>query len=157
LTDSVKVYPPSKFIKDELEKRKWTQTDLAFILGRTANEISVLVSGKRKITPEVAQELASAFGNTAEYWLALENAYRLSQLVSVDDEVAKRARLFNTFPVKELIKRGWLAPTDDTNELEAKLLKFFEISSIEEEPKMRYAARKSTSYLKTTTTQAGMA
>lgn len=154
MTDSVKVYPPSKFIKDELDKRKWMQSDLAFILGRTVNDISILVSGKRKITPEVAQELASAFGNTAEYWLALENAYRLSQLTSVDEEVAKRARLFNTFPVKEIIKRGWLAPTDDTNELEAKLLEFFEISSIEEEPKMRYAARKSTSYLKTTTTQA---
>lgn len=138
---------------EELERRKWIQADLAFILGRFPTDISLLVSGKRQITPEVAKELSSALGNSAEYWLALENAYRLSLLDKVDEQVTKRSQLFNTFPVKEIIKRGWLAPTDDVNELEAKLLSFFEISSIEEEPKMRYAARKSTSYLKTTITQ----
>jgi HTH-type transcriptional regulator/antitoxin HigA len=153
LVHSGKVYPPSKFIKDELDKRNWTQADLAFILGRNSNDISLLVSGKKRITPEVAQELSSALGNGAEYWLALENAYRLSQLESVDEEVNKRSRLFNAFPVKEIIKRGWITPTEDTNELESKLLNFFEIGSLEEEPKMKYAARKSTSYSKTTITQ----
>jgi HTH-type transcriptional regulator/antitoxin HigA len=142
---------------EELERRNWIQADLAFIMGRAPAEISLLISGKRQITPEVAQQLASALGNTAEYWLALENAYRLSQLESVDDEVAKRALLFSRFPVKEIIKRGWITPTDDTDELESKVLKFFEISSLEEEPKMRYAARKSASkdtpYLQTTSPQ----
>lgn len=153
MNDSAKVHPPNKLIKDELEKRNWTQADLAFILGRNVNDISLLVSGKKRITPEVAQELSSALGYGAEFWLALENAYRLSQLETIDEEVAKRALLFNTFPVKEIIKRGWLAPTENTNELESRLLNFYEISSLEEEPKMRYAARKSSSYLKTTKTQ----
>src|SRR5207253_7290095 len=137
-TSSDKIAPPGKFIMEELERRNWIQADLAYILGRAPAEISWLVSGKRQITPEVAQELSSALGNTAEYWLALENAYRLSQLESVDEEVNKRSRLFNAFPVKEIIKRGWITPTEDTNELESKLLNFFEISSLEEEPKMRY-------------------
>lgn len=148
-----KIIPPGKFIMEELERRNWIQADLAFILGRAPAEISLLISGKRQITPEIAQQLASALGNSAQYWLALENAYRLSQLESVDEEVTKRSRLFSTFPVKEIIKRGWITPTDDTNELESKLLNFFEISSLDEEPKMRYAARKSTSYSTTTITQ----
>jgi HTH-type transcriptional regulator/antitoxin HigA len=154
LNDSTKVYPPSKFIKDELERRKWTQADLAFVVGRHSNDISALVSGKRRITPEIARALSSALGNPPEYWLALESAYRLSQLESVDEDVARRSRLFNAFPVKEIVKRGWITPTNDLNELESQLFNFFEINSFEEEPKMRYAARKSTPYVGTTITQA---
>lgn len=148
-----KVFPPSKFIKDELENRKWTQIDLAFILGRNPNDISLLVSGKKRITPEVAQELASAFGTKVEYWLNLENQYRLSQLDSVDEAVARRSRLYNTFPAKEILKRGWVSPSNDVTELEAKFLRFFGISSLDDEPKMPHAARKSGSYAETTIPQ----
>lgn len=149
-----KTYPPSKFIKDELERRNWTQADLAFILGRSANDISLLVSDKKRITPEVAQQLATAFGNDAEYWLALENKYKLSQLESVDNEVARRSRLYNTYPAKEMLKRGWIEPTDDINELVTRFFRFFGVTSFDEKPELTYAALKSTSYLETTAPQA---
>ena len=49
---------PGTIIKRELEARGWTQTDLAFILGRQQPEISAIILGKRSISPEVAHELA---------------------------------------------------------------------------------------------------
>lgn len=148
-----KIYPPSKFIRDELDRRKWTQADLAFILGRNANDISMLASGKRRITPEIAQELAAVFGDTPDYWLSLESNYQLSQLESVDDAVAKRSHLYNTFPAKELLKRGWVSPSDEAAVLEERFKKFFGIDSLDEEPVMSYAARKSGSYSITTIPQ----
>lgn len=154
MTKLERIHPPSRFIKDELERRNWTQADLAFVLGRNSNDISLLISGKKRITPEVAQELATAFGSEAGYWLSLENNYRLSQLESVDNAVAKRSRLYSAFPVKEILKRGWIMPSDDVDELQSKFFTFFGINSFDEEPKLKYAARKSTSYLNTTIPQA---
>lgn len=154
MTQTEKVFPPSKFIKDALKERGWAQTDLAFVLGRRASEISDLMVGRKKVTPEIAQELAVAFGTNPEYWLEIVNRYNLSQIESVDEAVVRRSRLYNTVPAKEMIKRGWVSPSDDANELEAKFLRFFDINSFDEEPKLKYAARKSTSYLKTTIPQA---
>jgi HTH-type transcriptional regulator/antitoxin HigA len=53
-----------------------------------------------------------------------------------------------------MIKRGWIEPTDAVDELEDRFLRFFDIASIGEEPQLKYAARKSTSYLNTTIPQA---
>lgn len=148
-----KVFPPSKFIKDELEKRKWTQADLAFILGRNPNDISLLVSERKRITPEVAQELASAFRTSVDYWLNLENQYRLSRLDSIDEAVTRRSRLYNSFPAKEILKRGWISSSENTSDLEKSFLNFFGITSLDEEPQIIHAARKSGSYAETTIPQ----
>ena len=149
-----KNFPPSKFIKDELEKRGWTQTDVAFFLGQSSSkEISNLISGKKRITPEVAQELAAVFGTTAEYWLDLENKYRLAQIDDVDESVSRKVKLFNTFPAKEMLKRNWIENTDDIEDLEHRFFDFFGIKSFDEQPRIAHAAKKSTTYSETTIIQ----
>ncbi|MGA9111331.1 MAG: helix-turn-helix domain-containing protein, partial [Smithella sp.] len=62
------VFPPGEFIKEELEARNWSQTELAEIIGRQPNVISELIMGKRSITPETANALGDAFGTSAQYW-----------------------------------------------------------------------------------------
>lgn len=73
------VFPPGAFIREELEARGWTQRDLAEILGRPLSAINQIILAKRGITPKTAQELAAAFGTSAQFWLNLETAYRLSR------------------------------------------------------------------------------
>ncbi len=51
---SEKIFPPSKYIKDALEARGWTQTDLAFITGRNPKDISDLVLDRRKKTSQIS-------------------------------------------------------------------------------------------------------
>jgi hypothetical protein len=40
------VFPPGEFIREELEARGWTQSDLAKILGRPLQAINEIVNGK---------------------------------------------------------------------------------------------------------------
>lgn len=64
------VFPPGEFIRDELEARGWTQGDLAEIMGRPAQAVSEIISGKKQIMPQTALELAKAFGDDdALYWM----------------------------------------------------------------------------------------
>jgi HTH-type transcriptional regulator/antitoxin HigA len=135
------VFPPGEFIRDELEERGWTQDDLSKIMARPLSVISLLVTGKRSITPETAIGLSGAFGTSPEFWLNLETAYQLSK-VSVENvnEVRQRAALFEKAPVKDMQKRGWIRQTDSIAELEHQLEDFF---SIEEAGRLRMAARTS--------------
>lgn len=120
-----RIFPVGKHIKDELLARGWTQADLAYVMGRKATEISSLMVGRRQLSPEWAQELGVVLGRGAEYWLNIDNAYRLSQTDYVDEAVILRSELFS-FPIKEMQKRHWIAETRDEAELRQELGRFFD-------------------------------
>jgi HTH-type transcriptional regulator / antitoxin HigA len=88
---TAEVFAPGEFIREELEARGWTQSDLARILGRPLAAVNQIIQGKRAITPRTARELAAAFGTSAEMWLNLETAYRLSLEGEADPKIRKRA------------------------------------------------------------------
>jgi HTH-type transcriptional regulator / antitoxin HigA len=135
------VFPPGEFIRDELEERGWTQSDLAKIIGRPLSAINLIISGKKSITPETAIGLAGAFGTSPEMWLNLESAYQLSQVeVDVENEgdIRERAKLFESAPVKDMERRGWIKVCDDISDLRNELSTFF---VFEEANKIRVAAR----------------
>jgi HTH-type transcriptional regulator/antitoxin HigA len=147
------VFPPGEYIRDEIDARGWTQEDLATILNRPAKAINEILSGKKSITPDTAHGLGAAFGTDPQFWMNLESAYRLSLAAHENFDVAKRAEIYGLAPVKEMMKRNWIKPTSDLRELESELLEFFDLSAIEEEPKLRAVARKSTTYAETTPAQ----
>jgi HTH-type transcriptional regulator / antitoxin HigA len=147
------MFPPGEFIRDELEARNWTQEDLAEILGRPLRTVNQIIAGKKAITPQTAQELAAAFGTTAELWLNLENAYRLALEAQEQSSVVRRSRLYQLAPVKDMIKRRWITSPATVDELESVVMRFMEIRSLDEQPHLDIAARKSTSYGVTTPAQ----
>lgn len=120
-----KVFPVGKYIKDELLARGWTQSDLAYVMGRKPSEVSSLMVGRRQLSPELAQELGVVFGQGAEYWLGIDNAYQLSQTDYVDQAVILRSELFS-FPIKEMQKRRWIPETREAGELREELERFFD-------------------------------
>jgi HTH-type transcriptional regulator/antitoxin HigA len=142
------VFPPGEFLKEELEERGWTQTDLAEILGRTVTLVNEIISGKRGISPETAKGLAAALGTSPELWMNLDASYQLSKVGrGSEEEVCRRAKIYGKAPVKEMIRRGWIEPSENIEVLESRVLAFFRIQSLEDEPQLpRHAARKSTSY-----------
>jgi HTH-type transcriptional regulator / antitoxin HigA len=79
------VFPPGDFLREELEARGWTQSDLAQRMGRPLRSINEVVNGKKAITAETAIGLGDALGTSAEYWMNLESVYRL--------HLARRRRL----------------------------------------------------------------
>ena len=133
---------PGEFIREELEAREWSQRDLAYILGVPEQSVSVIVSGKRGISPEMAKALGDAFNVSAEYFANLQKTYEMSNARSPDPGVARCALLQSVFPVREMIRREWLVDTD-INLLEVQLMRFFRKNDLSEIPYIAHAAKKS--------------
>lgn len=139
------VFPPGEFIKEEIDARGWTQNDLAEIIGKSQRLVSEVVLGKRAVTPDTAQALADAFGTSAQFWMNMESAYQLSKLKTDAAPVARRARLYSLFPVKEMLRRGWVEATESLDVLEARFSAFCDIDNLDTTPKFHsYAARRTT-------------
>jgi HTH-type transcriptional regulator / antitoxin HigA len=139
---SPEVFPPGEYIREELEARGWTQTDLAKILGWWPKDVSRLITGKQPITLEAAKCLAEAFGTSAQLWMNLETSYQLSKRTTgADPGVAKRAKIYSKVPVSEMQKRGWIESTENADVLEAQVLEFYGIPDIDHPIVLECAAR----------------
>lgn len=133
MRSAAETFPPGEFLREELDARGWTQSDFADILGRPIQLVNEIVLGKRVITPETARGLGDALGTSPQLWLNLESAYQLSRLKSEDDSVARRARLYEKAPVKELVRRQWIEPSNNIEVLEERVMKFYGLTSLDQE------------------------
>jgi HTH-type transcriptional regulator / antitoxin HigA len=133
---------PGHFIREELEAREWTQRDLAYILSVPEQSVNQIILGKRGISPEMAKALGDAFEVSPEFFANLQKAYDLSRAREPDPSVKRRARLQFAYPVREMIKRGWLEDTDAAM-LELQMARFFERANCNDIPHMPHAAKKS--------------
>lgn len=123
---------PGKTLRKLMEDRGWTQDDLAAIIGKSRQSISEIVSGKNGITLDMAMLLAAAFDNSAQDWLRWDQLYRLSMAERDVSEVQRRAQLYKTAPIRDMMKRGWIRPAMDAEELKAELEAFFGQESLED-------------------------
>lgn len=136
------IFPPGEFLREELEAREWSQQELADILDRPPRLISELIAGKRAITPETARGLAEAFGMSAEYWMNLESQYQLSKLKVVNNHVARKSRLYSKFPVREMVRRGWVRASENLDVLEQRFCEFFNILNMDAQVTLSHRAKK---------------
>ncbi len=132
---------PGEFIREEIEARGWSQRDLAFVLGTQESAINAIISGRRGISPEMANTLGDAFDVNPEFFMNLQHAYDLSKAPKADKGVAIRARLQEYYPVREMIKRGWLAQADSIM-LELQIARFFGVSDPSKIPHLQHSAKK---------------
>ena len=135
------VFAPGEFLAEELEARGWSQVELAEILGRPPRLISEIIAAKRAVTPETAKGLAAAFGTSAQFWMNLETSYQLSKAQVAEPDVSRRARLYGKFPVKEILKRGWIETSGNIEVLEQRFLEFFGMPTMDAAPTFAHAAR----------------
>jgi HTH-type transcriptional regulator / antitoxin HigA len=143
----VPVENPGVFIEEELEARGWTQADLAYILRWDASQLNKLIKGATKIMPDTAVSLGDAFTMPAEFFMNLQKAYDLQHAKLPDPGVRTRATWLSKFPVRDMIKRGWLQETD-ADLLDLQLMRFFDVNRVEDIPliggdPVAYAAKKS--------------
>lgn len=139
-------FPPGEYLQEEIDARGWTIDDLVEITGISRRQVFNVLQAKSGVTPESAKAFAEAFGQDAQTWMNLQAAYELANIAQEDREIARKAKMFNKVPVRELKRRGWLANTDDTNKLELAICALLGIKSIDDEPNLSVAARKGTPY-----------
>lgn len=136
------VFPPGEFLREELEARNWSQTELAEIIGRPVRLVNEIIAGKKAITPETAIQLGESLGTGPEVWMNLESQYQLSKVRSADDLIVRRADLYGRFPVREMIKRGWVMASKNIDVLEQQFRDFFVIEQLTESVAFSHAAKK---------------
>ncbi len=136
-TSSTRVYsdlpvPPGEALEEELEARGMTQKELAARLGRPAQAINEIIGGKKSITPETAIGLAKVLGIDARFWINLEADYRMTLARKREqDALTASVQLLDDYPIREMIKRGWIgAGRDRSGRLEA-LMNFLGVAVAE--------------------------
>lgn len=137
----VAVEPPGTFIKSELEARNWSQRDLAFILGQTEQQLSPLLSGRRGITPDMARLLGDAFDVSPQFFLNLQSSYDLQNSKDPDPAVRTRAELQAQYPVRDMIRRGWIQD-GEASLLQLQMHRFFEAANDDMPRDIAFAAKR---------------
>ncbi|WP_242414376.1 helix-turn-helix transcriptional regulator [Sphingomonas panni] len=137
----VAIEPPGSFIKVELEARGWSQRDLAFILGQTEQQLNPLLSGKRSITPDMARLLGDAFDVSPQFFLSLQSRYDLQNSKDPDPAVKTRAELQASYPVREMIRRGWIQD-GEASLLQLQMSRFFEAANDDAPAEVAFAAKR---------------
>jgi HTH-type transcriptional regulator/antitoxin HigA len=138
------VFPPGEYLADEIEARGWTQSEFAEIIRRPIKVVNEIIAGKKAITIETARELSAALGTSPQYWLNLQTAYDLWKTSPSENTrlIARDAWLRDRFPVREMIKRGWLHDSENFEVLEKRVFDFYCIANENEEPQLLHAARR---------------
>jgi HTH-type transcriptional regulator/antitoxin HigA len=133
---------PGKIVRRMMEERGWAQEDLAAIVGKSRQAVNEIVSGKNGITLDMALALGAAFGNTPQEWLAHDQLYRLSMAERNVSDVRQMASLYQTAPVRDMVRRGWIRPELGPEELKSELEAFFECDTLQEGIRFPVAARR---------------
>lgn len=139
-------FSPGEYIQDELDARGWAIDDLAEVTGITKRQIINLIQAKSGISLETAIALAQAFGHDAQTWMNLQAAYELAQAAHDDRSIARRAKVFEKAPVRELKRRGWITSNCDDSTLEKEVCRLLRIPTIDAQPDLAIAAKKGTTY-----------
>lgn len=120
---------PGVTVAETIEALGINQADLARRSGLSAKTINQIIRGKAPITPETAVRLERVTGVPSRIWNQLEATYR-GQLAQIEDEAELEAGSgwMQRLPVKELIDRGAVSPSDDRGELYRRLCAFFGVA-----------------------------
>ena len=131
--------PPGETLQEELEARGMTQKDLAARLNRPAQVVNEIISGKKAISRDTAIGLEKVLGIDAQFWTNLEANYRVVLAMNRDrDALTAKLKWLDEYPIKHMLKRGWIeAGPDKRSRLDA-LLRFLEVTSAE--PKVYHQA-----------------
>lgn len=132
---------PGEIIREELEARGWLQRDLAYILGAPEQAVNMILSGKRGISPEMAKALGQAFEVDPDFFANLQKSYEMANAKEPDPGIARRAKWQSSYPIREMIKRGWIEAADP-DLMEAQMMRFFEVNRVDDIPHLAYAAKK---------------
>ena len=123
---------PGEVLEEELEARGMTQKELAARLGRPAQAINEIIKAKKAITPDTAIMLEKALGIDAQFWANLETDYRMTLARNREREwLDANEKWLSYYPVREMIKRGWMEAGRDRQSKSRALLNFLGVADAE--------------------------
>lgn len=125
---------PGEVISDYLDFYGFSQKWLAERLGCTEKHICKVISGDAPISADIAIKLSTVIGSTADFWLSMENSYKIYMARLVQEkhaEIESNSEIFEKIPYSDLVRLGWIQPARKPKERVLNLYRFFNISSLD--------------------------
>lgn len=125
---AVKKFGPGYFIREQMELRDWTQSDLAEVLGITVKHLNKILQDKQPLTLEMARVLGEVFNTSAQYWANIDTSYRLwavNKRTSKEIEADIKGLIYERMPIKDMLNKGWLKPFSSSSILKSQVLEFW--------------------------------
>lgn len=127
------VSPPGETLLEVLQALNLTQADLARKTGHSVKTINEIIKGKAPITAETALQLEKVTGVPARFWNNREIHYREFKAREAErKKLSPYIAWLKNFPIKEMIKRGWIRKCESKIDQLRALLEYFKISEPEQ-------------------------
>jgi HTH-type transcriptional regulator/antitoxin HigA len=90
----------------------------------------------------MAKLLGAAFNVPAETFAEMQARWNIKLAPNPSEHVIARAKAQFSYPLREMIKRGWIGDAKEGFDLHSELCRFFGVNSLESAPHMAHSARK---------------
>lgn len=77
------IHPGEVLSEEFLKPMEISAYKLSKEIGIPQTRISAIIKGERRITPDTALRLSAFFGNSAKFWLGLQNDYDIEELQKI--------------------------------------------------------------------------
>lgn len=118
---------PGEIIRQRISSRGWKQADLAFMIKRNKTFLNRIITGKIDVSFMTSQLLGLAFDEQKDYFFNLQQQFNNEDKSEPDKEIQDRIRFCKQFPVRQMVRKGWL---DENLDLESALKKFFNTNDL---------------------------
>ena len=122
---------PGASIADALEERGISQREAAERLQVSKKFVNDLIQGRAAVSADTARGLAHVIGSTPEFWLRLQSHYVVEHatLPAEKSLEEKHASWLKLFPIKQMVKWGWVEEKFNFTEQIEEMISFFGIAS----------------------------
>jgi HTH-type transcriptional regulator / antitoxin HigA len=123
-------FHPGETLAEKLDELGMGPKEFAVRSGKPEKTVIAILKGKSSITPEMAVQFEHVLKIPAHFWLNMQRTYD-EYLARVErQELLREATEWaNSFPISDLVKKGWIPSKATTLEKTSELLAFFGISS----------------------------
>ncbi|MGD0023796.1 MAG: ImmA/IrrE family metallo-endopeptidase [Xanthobacteraceae bacterium] len=142
IQDSTPAKTPGQIVREAMNAKDWNQSDLAFALGTTTAAINQILGDKRSISHNMAQALGVALDKPPEMFARVQAEWDVRQAEKPDPAILARARILARYPLREMLKRGWIDPEHREGSLEQQVCRFFGVQSLDDVPHLAHYAKK---------------
>lgn len=126
------VLSPGEHLLDWLQHRSMSQAELARRVGLSSKHVNQITKGSAGLTPDVAISLERVTNIPAWYWIRLEANYRAQEAANLEEEeLETEVDLLHTFPIREMIKRGYCEKSSSLVGQLREVLRFFGVANTE--------------------------
>lgn len=133
---------PGENVRRAMEAKGWTQQDLAYALGRAPAYLNQILNDRRGISHAMARALGTALDCDPAVFARAQAEWDLLNADEPEPAVAARARILSQYPLREMVKRGWVDPDHGEGTLEEQVCRFFGVEALDEVPHLRHSAKK---------------